>query len=1043
MIMRVRLGLLKEYINENYAWILEEGRVEDAKAKYPNVSDPDFKKVVDGQPSGSNNKYLFWALKQVTAGATADAALQSVSAFETNKQRLEKKDINQYETVEDVNAAVEKLGTSKGQIAKKAASDTDVIYQDERFLVVRPFTKEASCKYGVGTQWCIAATASKNYFESYSEGNHKFYFVIDKMGTPKSPQSKYAIAIIATAGNTTQVYDASDKLVPLSTVEKLVGPKWSEIWEKILQHLKVNHTTREVELAQKAVEDQVKMLIAGEPVTEEVIRKIVAKAKLTKEVVAGLIKYLDAHPSANMSYGIDYTVINAFSTRIETMASDAAILAIQYCSSARLKMSGIGEIGLQTYFDYPLEMMLKNAQLRPQDFEELIKTNDELVLASIVENPTAPKDVKDKIIASVDQFKQSRQRQKIIVQMFLNGSITIQQARVEMPKVKGEILRQAPDMKISPEIISMIPCTSIYDLHNYLRFPNITPELTVNAISNVLKANSGADKSDVYLFVKNNKFGQDVIEKLWASEKQLRPALLQNSEIGVDNLKKFALSKNSTYRFSVAHNVTTPAEELDILSNDESVSTRAAVGANKNTKPATLKLLAGDEAVAVRTAVAGNASTALDVLVAMKKDSDSNVKKIVNGSIKKRQTTESAIRMILNSGSLMIEALSDDDEVTNDYMSPSWRNMPSLGVITNFKNFVCIYLLQNNGHATREEIIDAYDDWSNTRGSGAKTLRNYEGNSLDDTPWWSNQGTKKGAMIHLTPVGANVAQSALSKLRDAMAGKPQERVVNAHAARKGAKYFTQAATTALDVTGYEDYYVQKFEAMADADGMPLKAADGSFKSKYSVRNYRGPEVQVYSATPFKENGRGDLKGVKYMRTMNYVQVPKNAEVTYIRTNHATRDIGYAPGNSAIVKYGDKSVIVPLPLWAASEGAVPAGPQPGELGKVKMSPPAKSLARKPVTPPTPAPARTPAATTTDDAPVQTAAPVRRGAKSTYKIYGKFKGHPAATRLKGQAYVGAADTQFKSGEQAIIEPEDGKLRVKKTTGDHSQLWDPIDG
>ncbi len=58
----------------------------------------------------------------------------------------------------------------------------------------------------------------------------------------------------------------------------------------------------------------------------------------------------------------------------------------------------------------------------------------------------------------------------------------------------------------------------------------------------------------------------------------------------------------------------------------------------------------------------------------------------------------------------------------------------------------------------------------------------------------------------------------------------------------------------------------------------------------------------------------------------------------------------------------------------------------------------------------------------------------------KIYGKLKGAPAHTRLKGKAYVAAADTQFKNGERATVAPEGDKIRVKKSVGDHSQLWEP---
>lgn len=84
-------------------------------------------------------------------------------------------------------------------------------------------------------------------------------------------------------------------------------------------------------------------------------------------------------------------------------------------------------------------------------------------------------------------------------------------------------------------------------------------------------------------------------------------------------------------------------------------------------------------------------------------------------------------------------------------------------------------------------------------------------------------------------------------------------------------------------------------------------------------------------------------------------------------------------------------------------------------------------------PVPSPAAVPVA---KSEPVE---PETSGEK-TYKVYGKLKGAPAHTRLKGKAYVAAPGTKFKPGEQAKVAPKDGKLQVKKADGDHTQLWEP---
>lgn len=77
-----------------------------------------------------------------------------------------------------------------------------------------------------------------------------------------------------------------------------------------------------------------------------------------------------------------------------------------------------------------------------------------------------------------------------------------------------------------------------------------------------------------------------------------------------------------------------------------------------------------------------------------------------------------------------------------------------------------------------------------------------------------------------------------------------------------------------------------------------------------------------------------------------------------------------------------------------------------------------------------------------APGEPAAPAPKAGKTSYKIYGKMKGAPAHTRLKGKAYVAPQDTQFTPGELANITADNGKLKVKKPDSDHTQTWEPAD-
>jgi curved DNA-binding protein CbpA len=67
-----------------------------------------------------------------------------------------------------------------------------------------------------------------------------------------------------------------------------------------------------------------------------------------------------------------------------------------------------------------------------------------------------------------------------------------------------------------------------------------------------------------------------------------------------------------------------------------------------------------------------------------------------------------------------------------------------------------------------------------------------------------------------------------------------------------------------------------------------------------------------------------------------------------------------------------------------------------------------------------------------------------AKKTYKVYGRKAGRPVHTRYKGKAYGPGpkTNTQFVPGQDAEVSMDGEKLRVKKTTSDHTQTWDPVD-
>ena len=185
--------------------ILLEGRVEDAKNLLNKTYDDmdyvgdivgDF---VEDDPSG-NNKYLMWMVKrwaeeQENTGIIVDLvkdyhkllpkitnalAIKVFGAEADSNAIVSPKSIDSYPTLDDLYKIVDAAQQleSRKEVETQAKSGANKIYEDERWLVVRPDTRDASCYYGAGTKWC---TAMKNaeHFDNYNKKG-RLYYLIDK-----------------------------------------------------------------------------------------------------------------------------------------------------------------------------------------------------------------------------------------------------------------------------------------------------------------------------------------------------------------------------------------------------------------------------------------------------------------------------------------------------------------------------------------------------------------------------------------------------------------------------------------------------------------------------------------------------------------------------------------------------------------------------------------------------------------------------------------------------------------------------------------------
>lgn len=244
-----KLTLVEKFIK--LALLLNEGRLEDTIKRYPEL-EAEIKQFADSDPSG-NLKYLTWQIRQLKLDEPIAEIIELTNLFHNFVQRLEIKDINRYITLADLRDKIEGLAQSKTATTKAIKAGAKKIYEDDRWLVINPTTTESSKTYGKGTRWCIAASASHNYFASYAQKNLWFYFLIDKTkegvshgsfespshdGGKESPLNKIAFPMNADGTvYTHDIRDSKDVLISIDQVEDHIGEK---VWEKMFAAIKAD-----------------------------------------------------------------------------------------------------------------------------------------------------------------------------------------------------------------------------------------------------------------------------------------------------------------------------------------------------------------------------------------------------------------------------------------------------------------------------------------------------------------------------------------------------------------------------------------------------------------------------------------------------------------------------------------------------------------------------------------------------------------------------------------------------------------------------------
>ena len=240
--------------------ILLEGRIEDAQRHFEDsvgswpVAEPGnpagvgaqtnldgvLKHFTQNDPSG-NNKYLMWMVKMYLnpeeRGTTPHDISSLVQRFHKNVDRLSialmmdlgfdyadkfvtsPKNLDSYKDIAQLERVMDELDSiqTRKEKEKEAKGGVTKLYEDDRWLLVRPNTYEGSCYYGSSTKWCTASKDAPQHFESYTKTGN-LYYIIDKT---KDVGDFFKIALHKNWNGKEDWYDRADNELRQETEEAI------------------------------------------------------------------------------------------------------------------------------------------------------------------------------------------------------------------------------------------------------------------------------------------------------------------------------------------------------------------------------------------------------------------------------------------------------------------------------------------------------------------------------------------------------------------------------------------------------------------------------------------------------------------------------------------------------------------------------------------------------------------------------------------------------------------------------------------------------
>lgn len=120
------------------------------------------------------------------------------------------KDINSYPNIWTLQIMSKTINERKEREKEslEAKKESEKLFENNRYLIIAPYSHKASCYYGAGTKWCTTKRDDTSHFERYMRDGRLIY-IIDK----KSSSDLFGkMAIFQSKGGNIEVYDQRDDL---------------------------------------------------------------------------------------------------------------------------------------------------------------------------------------------------------------------------------------------------------------------------------------------------------------------------------------------------------------------------------------------------------------------------------------------------------------------------------------------------------------------------------------------------------------------------------------------------------------------------------------------------------------------------------------------------------------------------------------------------------------------------------------------------------------------------------------------------------------